>query len=310
MSERNYRNVAWVAGAIAIVSLIAAGAIFGTKGIFTSKGFLGSGRSVEINEERTYAARGVSFLRAFSTTADVRFMESGGEEIRFHLHGTARTSKEKYHPRLVEQSTGNRLVVGSELPKRLSRLISSDLVLDVHLPADYSGDLRIDSVSGDVELSFGEYQDLSMKTTSGEIDVDAVTTESIAVETTSGDITAARIEAGSVNAESTSGEIEFDGAVVEVDAGTTSGDISFAIEDLLGDVTIGSTSGDVKLALPKEKAFDLSVRSTSGDIECDFPVTVQGSRGGPGNKVLEGIVGDGGPDVTIKTVSGDVEIRS
>ena len=188
MNEFRNRNLAWIVAAVAIVSLMIAAAIFGTKGIFSSNGILGSVGSIEIDEEKTYPSGGIDSIRVFSTSTDVRFTESPKDEIRFHLHGTVRTSNTDRTTKLVERSSGNRLIVGAEPPKGVVRIQSSNLTLDVYVPKDFSGDLKIDSVSGDIELPFGFYAELEMKTTSGDITANGVESKSLSAETTSGDI--------------------------------------------------------------------------------------------------------------------------
>ncbi len=292
MNNSRSRLIILGAAAVALISLVAAGVILGTSGIFTSKSILAAAGSVPIDQEKTYAVSSVNSIRAFSTSTDIQFHESGGNEIRFHLHGTSRSSNEDRVTKLVERSSGRNLEVGAEPPRGVLRSFSSDLTLDVYLPRSYSGDLAMHSVSGDINLPFGGFGDLTMKTTSGEIDASGVSGESLDVDTTSGDI-----------------EIS-NASFEELTAKSTSGDVTTMVSDLTGDLEIVSTSGDVELSLPKGEDFDLSVKSTSGDISCDFSITVQGSTGGPGNKRLEGVVGDGGPDVSIRTVSGDVDIRN
>ena len=61
------------------------------------------------------------------------------------------------------------------------------------------------------------------------------------------------------------------------------------------------------LRLPENASFSLDIKTTSGDIRTTFPVTIDGSSDRGRNSLL-GNVGTGGPDIKIKTVSGDVDV--
>ena len=313
MNNGTRRNVIWITVGLVVASLAIAGGIFGRSGIFSGRNLLGTTGGVEINEERSFSLSGVDRIEAFSTSTDIRFKPGSGSDIRFHLHGSIRTTNEDKVTKLVERSTGSRLEVGAEPPRGFLAQISSDLTLDVYLPATYDRGLRIDTVSGDVELPFGSFTELSIDTTSGDIEAsatsDPITAESIAMETTSGDIEFVAIVDGEVRVDSTSGDIDFSGESETLIVDTTSGDISVRIRGAHEDLSIESTSGDVRLSLPESDGFDLDAKSTSGDIKSDFPVTISGTTGSRRrDHSLSGSVAGGGADIVVKTVSGEISI--
>ena len=314
MNRDMKRNVVWITVGLVVASLVIAGGIFRRSGIFSGRGPLSSAGGVEIDEERSYSLSGVNRIESFSTSTDIRFKEGSGTNVRFHLHGSIRTTNKERVTTLVERSTGSRLEVGAEPPRGLIAQISSNLVLDIYLPANYEGGVAIDTVSGDVELPLGSFGELAIDTTSGDVDASAasnpITAESIKVETTSGDIRLVAIVAGEARLDSTSGDIDFGGEVETLWADTTSGDITLEIDGDHDDLSIESTSGDVRLYLPESDSFNLDAKSTSGDIETDFPITVTGTSGSRRrDNSLAGSVGGGGVDVLIKTVSGEISIQ-
>jgi len=66
-------------------------------------------------------------------------------------------------------------------------------------------------------------------------------------------------------------------------------------------------SGDVTVMLPKGLNADISMHTTSGALDSDFPMTLNG-RMGRGR--IEARIGQGGRDLEVRTVSGDVRLRA
>jgi hypothetical protein len=175
------------------------------------------------------------------------------------------------------------LVFGSELRVRASvphgaevkvKTASADTRLDGHFGAvgvnSVSGDLRVrgdiagnasvKTVSGDADLDHVD-GDMSAHTVSGDLRIGPVT-GSAETKTVSGDIRFQSVTAGDVRFTSVSGDVEIGiahGSAVDVDAGSTSGDLSSEVplgsEPVQGEgepaptvVLRGRTvSGDVKV---------------------------------------------------------------
>jgi DUF4097 and DUF4098 domain-containing protein YvlB len=175
------------------------------------------------------------------------------------------------------------LVFGSELRVRATVPHNAGLKVktasaDTHLDGRF-GALGVNSVSGDVRLRGEAGGGANLKTVSGDADLDRVEGDLSAhtvsgdlrigpiagssdVKTVSGDIRLRAVAAGDVRFTSVSGDIEIgiaEGSAVDVDAGSTSGDLSsevpLASEPVPGDgeaaptvVLRGRTvSGDVKV---------------------------------------------------------------
>ena len=175
------------------------------------------------------------------------------------------------------------LVFGSELRVRASvphgaqvkvKTASADARLDGHF-----GPVAVNSVSGDLRVRGEIAGNASVKTVSGDADLDRVDGDmsahtvsgdlrigpvagSAETKTVSGDIRFQSVTAGDVRFSSVSGDVEIgiaDGSAVDVDAGSTSGDLSSEVplgsEPVQGEgdpaptvVLRGRTvSGDVKV---------------------------------------------------------------
>lgn len=141
-----------------------------------------------------------------------------------------------------------------------------------------SGQLRLESASGDVELRGLECNGANVHTASGDIEIDRGRTGDTAIQAASGDI---RLD-----------EVECDPSLK---VGTASGDIDL-VRCIARQARVQSASGDVELRLePLPCGYDIQANSVSGGISFG-----------------DGVTGDGDapkPKLSITTVSGDIEAK-
>jgi hypothetical protein len=146
------------------------------------------------------------------------------------------------------------LVFGSELKVRARiphgagvkvKTASADTELEGHF-----GPLGINSVSGDFRLRGEVAGDASLKTVSGDAELERVDGD-LSVQSVSGDVRSGPV-AGSANAKTVSGDIRFDAVVAgDVRFTSVSGDVEIGIaEGSAVDVDAGSTSGDLSSEVP------------------------------------------------------------
>ncbi len=154
---------------------------------------------------------------------------------------------------------------------------------------DQRSDVRAHTVSGDIELT----------NIQGKIDAD----------TTSGDIYTKKSK-GNVIARSVSGDLKIlkaQGAVTTIK--TVSGDIWVELEEIdyaVLQMDFNSISGDINLFLPLNIAAEIDMNTVSGRLSCDFPITIKAMSA----REFRGIIGEGDIGITLKTVSGDIYLRS
>ncbi len=205
--------------------------------------------------------------------------------------------------------------------------------LEIQIPADYQGQLSvdtqggdirieslkaehlaIDSGAGDIEFS-GTVQNVQLKSTSGDIEVKSGCTATqmslqtssgdieiqqgevgqLTVKTSSGDIEGKQLAVQQAQLETTSGDMELYGASEQIQANSTSGEIELDLTAQPEALALETTSGDIKVRLPKDSRFVLAFDTGSGDLKNDFAGqnTDQTS-----------------PLYTIQTSSGDCRIES
>lgn len=155
------------------------------------------------------------------------------------------------------------------------------------LVSGMTGPTRVRSVSGEVTLD-GLSSRVHAQTVSGNVNTQALD-GSLEFETVSGELTVAGGTCDSVRATSVSGEIALD-----VDS---------------PDIRAQSVSGDVLVRLPAGTGVTVDVSSVSGRIDTGFEgLAADASK--PGQRRLEGTIGDGTGRLRVRTVSGGVAVLS
>ena len=126
---------------------------------------------------------------------------------------------------------------------------------------------------------------------------------------------------------SVTGDVDVEDVRSDVSASSVSGNIYVSTSELghgstvSGDIEIemGATdwrdldfhtvSGDITLSFPDGLDADVSFESLSGDFDSDFELDVTRRRDRFIGSSIRATIGDGGRDLSFKTVSGDVRLR-
>lgn len=125
--------------------------------------------------------------------------------------------------------------------------------------------------------------------------------------TTNGAIHVAGVQ-GVVEARTTNGSIRLQDLTGAVRAQSTNGGVEASFSQgarLQSDTELRTTNGSVTLSIPEGSSARLEASTTNGGITTDFPITVQGRVG----RSLSGTLGDGGPEIRIRTTNGAIRIR-
>ena len=145
------------------------------------------------------------------------------------------------------------------------------------------GDQRYRTASGAIDLRDVRGQ-LTVDAVSGDVIIAATGDTSLGIRTVSGDLDLRAGTVAGLRISTTSGDIRFEGRPV--------GDGPFAIESVSGDTILAPTGG-----------LTVTVKSVTGEIRSDLDSTTGGSRG---SRTVT--VGDGGPHLTVRSISGDLRL--
>lgn len=178
--------------------------------------------------------------------------------------------------------------------------------------AGLSGPVRLQSVSGDVKLQ-SKSANLRAETVSGDIVINgSAPGAQVSAHSINGQVQIDGV-GGDLDANSVSGDIRLHAAspITGAKFGTTSGNVQFSgALGASGNYDFHSTSGDITLDLSQVPAASFDVTSFSGDITTNFgPTPHRKSEYGPG-KEWQFTSGAGNAQVTIATLSGDINLRA
>ena len=172
-------------------------------------------------------------------------------------------------------------------------------------------EMKLSTESGDVHFNSVRGGNANIQTTSGDIRMGNITNTSVFAYSTSGDISVNNSTFKHLNAKTTSGDIKADKTHAEewVGFNSTSGDIN-AYDMRCGEIHYISVSGDIKFDMV-ENTGTVDLETTSGDINGNLRRHTRFSvETTSGNTRIVGNDNNSDFLCTVKTVSGDIDIKS
>jgi DUF4097 and DUF4098 domain-containing protein YvlB len=276
--------------------------------------------------EKTFQVSGPVDLEVETRSGDVvvRSGASGSVSIRAEIYvgdhwlfGDRHTdvSDIEQHPPLRQD--GNSIHIDNVSVRDISVNYEITVPVDTNIRSHSgSGNQTIESIHGSVDLQTGS-GDIKLSRVTGEIHLQTGSGNVRALDIAgpvrggagSGDLEVQEIASGDIDLHTGSGNISVRGLQGALRAGAGSGDIS-AEGTQAGPWEIRTGSGNVRVRLPANAAFDADLSTSSGKLDVDAPVTmtVEG-RVEDTRKRIVGKVRGGGPQLTLRTGSGDIHIE-
>ncbi|MEP7336334.1 MAG: DUF4097 family beta strand repeat-containing protein [Acidobacteriota bacterium] len=235
--------------------------------------------------QRSYSLGGGGSINIRNISGDVRVTGYDGQAVVVSGIKEGRNSDKVT---IEDQSSGNNVDVRVRYPERCNDCDAS-VRFEVKVPRGVAYRYNsISSVSGNVDVAdvSGE---LTAKSVSGEVTVKDVS--------------------GAIHASSVSGNVHVGKAGGTVSAKSTSGNVEVEIVSLegQGNLDFVSVSGNVRVKLPGNLDAEVSLSTMSGDLKTDFPLTIEKSKWGSGQKA-NGRVGSGSRNLKMSSVSGDLSL--
>jgi len=283
-----------------------------------------AGRDISITNRET------KIKQSFPLTATSRFslnIASGDVRVEAWDQPEAEVTVIKRGGSMSERSRSQVFFTdsGGDLAFRFdqSRARGIDVEVQIKLPRTLR-QVSLEGASAEMRLA-GVSGEVTIKTASGEVELSNVK-GAVSVNSQSADLSISNVE-GNVTATTQSGAIELSGIKGHIESSTTSGEID--LRDIIGSAKVKSVSGEINAAFTEILAGEpLEFNSTSGEIDLKFnaPVnldfeakTISGdidlddSLGIPVQKQIpgqqaEGRLGNGGQELTVKTVSGGISV--
>jgi DUF4097 and DUF4098 domain-containing protein YvlB len=212
---------------------------------------------------------------------------------------------------------------GSDRWIKISVARHHDAELQVKVPAGvqleihgHSTDVKVTGVKANVSVGVvsgnitvvGPVPSVELSTVSGDVHLEAPSKKSH-TESVSGDVTVRGVT-GALEASSVNGSLDVEGKAIEdAHLETVSGDLKFH-GDLLpqGRLNAQTVSGDIALSFPAGIEADFETSTFSGEIKSDLGGKAVSSSKYTSSKRLSFTTGKGGAKVSVKSMSGTIEI--
>jgi len=281
--KSNMKKFVIVLASIMAASFLIAFAILYTTGGITAV----TVSSSQIKSQEFFNADEVNQIVIGVVNTDVNVIPVVDKELGIDFYGNIATNLTAGKPELVTDLKNGVLTISISYPKTITfGLINmANLYLDVYVPNNYSKDIKVSTVSGNLNIKKFSIENFNFKSISGYLKADSLSAKNLIIETTSG-------------------EVNLNGVEGKINADTISGEITAVLKSFNNDLSIKTVSGEVNLSLPGSSAFKFKLGSVSGNIANEFgsKITFTDSNN------LEGSVGEGAFNITIKTISGSIKI--
>ncbi|HDZ26618.1 hypothetical protein LCGC14_0779260 [marine sediment metagenome] len=182
------------------------------------------------------------------------------------------------------EATANSVSVNTIFPRGKNIRVSVNYKVKVPQGVNLG---KVKSTNGSVYIT-GPVGNTNASTTNGRIELDGAK--------------------GTISLSSTNGRIEAVNIRGELDVDTTNGTIVLEMLSFEDTIKAKSTNGSITLrigSLEKVNA-DFNARTTNGSISLDLPVTLKSMK--KSRRSLEGQIGQGGPEISLRTTNGSIKI--
>lgn len=230
-------------------------------------------------------------IKTVNTKVNVIPVTIAEKKVRVEFYGNISTNLNAIKPKLAANLEGRNLTIEIYNPKTINfGLVNLErLNLDVYVPSNFANNIKVDTVSGQIDIKNFTLSGLQLKSISGEVNCQ-------------------EINAGKIKIDSTSGKVFLRNVEGEIKINTVSGEISLDMAILNGNININTISGKTIVNLQEDLQFLFNLKTVSGEIKNEFQSeisyadknSVQGSVKNSENKKLY--------EIFIKTTSGDITI--
>lgn len=250
------------------------------------------------------------------------------DAVKISKAGSFEKAKENAASVNIEiKRTDNQLDIQTEYPELQRKKSTLDVSVDYVLTVPARAGLTVNNVSGDIDAENAGGL-IKLQAVSGNITV--ANCANGVLNAVSGNITLRGV-AGDFKARTVSGSISIEKASGSLSAETVSGkvlakdlsnagsvDVNCASGNVFlegglnpkGRYSLETHSGDITVSVPESAAFDFTYWAFSGEYHSDFKIIMGSADKEKGSqREIRGQVNGGGADLTIKTFSGDINLK-
>jgi lia operon protein LiaG len=250
---------------------------------------ISTGPEKDIDDTKEIPIENINSVDASTISEEIKVYSVDSNIIKARLYGSSNLDP---LPELVMENTGGKLSIkiSTYTQNRINFNLfgRNKLKMDLYIPKAYTGDLKIGTVSGSV-------------------DIDTVNTGKFDLTSTSGGFTAGTINSADSSIKTVSGSTSVNAFTGNLVYSSVSGSLKVKFTEFDNDIKANSISGSCLIKLPAGSQFNIIAKSTSGNVESDFKLDSV-SRKSSHN--IEGSAGTSDNDINVTTVSGSIDISN
>ncbi len=240
-----------------------------------------------IDEKLTLPSENIEYIVVKTVSADVNLINAETGAISVALSGeTAYDQNHNPYVTLAGEIQDDTTLYLEVRHRPGFNLPSSNLKLDIVLPAEYSHNISVSTVSGNLNIPELNLESFNYQSISGDMKGERLTADKIKLNFTS----------GTADINEMNGDLNFE---------SISGNIKTSYKTLASNIDAKTTSGNMVFYLPPDASFRLIFQTVSGEVQTDFPGTMVSSS----RRKLEEVVGGGDNKINVETVSGNVQLK-
>jgi hypothetical protein len=264
--------------------------------------------------EKTFTVDGMPRLRVQNVSGETAIRVGDPGQVRVVARKRVKGGSADRAKRLLEnvevriEQKGNDIFVEPHLYEQerswLDLFRGKRFRVDFEITVPRETAVHAQTVSGDLDLH-GTRGPARMESVSGDVNIEDMQGP-MRIKSVSGDVQCTDY-VGSVEGSSVSGDVDIRGRVHSCELHSVSGDISIDLEPEVGgrESRLKTISGDVEVGLLNSSCV-CDYHTASGDLDCEVPARIMRE----GRKDRTVIIGDGRSRLSVKTVSGDLTIKS
>jgi hypothetical protein len=264
--------------------------------------------------EKTFTVDGMPRLRVQNVSGETAIRAGEDGQVRVVARKRVKGGSADRAKRLLEnvevriEQKGNDIFVEPHLYEQerswLDLFRGKRFRVDFEITVPRETAVNAQTVSGDLDVH-GTRGPTRVESVSGDVNIEDVQGP-MRIKSVSGDVQCTDY-VGSVEGSSVSGDVDIRGRVRACELHTVSGDISIDLEPEVGgrESRLKTISGDVEVGLLTSSCF-CEYHTASGDLEVEAHARIMRE----GRKDRTVIIGDGQSRLLVKTVSGDLTIKT
>lgn len=253
----------------------------------------------QIDEKKSVSIDEINTIQVDMTSVGVHIIqEEASNEVKVDFHGKA-----MQEIKLVAKTENKTLFVAVQR-KHENLPLYEDVVLDVYIPKEYTKNLLIKMLSGDIKIDSLNLTDFTLDTSSGKLVAEQLKADKVSINSSSGKLEIKELDTKILEISGKSSAINIDGCIAN-DTGveTSSGKVLISYNELENqNINIATASGNVILEIPETAEFSVEAKTSSGKFQSDFPIkTID-------KKDIKGQIGTKNNKISLKTSSGSINL--